>query len=70
MSKLNEPRTESYLVRLWRDSTHSPWRASLQKIRANKMAYFACPEDLWAYLQAEMTDECHQSETTDLHQLR
>ena len=46
--------TESYLIRLWRDSTHSPWRASLQKIRSGELAYFACPEELWAYLKTEM----------------
>ena len=47
-------RTESYLVRLWRDSRHSGWRASLHKVRTGQTRYFARPEALWAFLQAEM----------------
>ena len=54
MSEVNDVRTESYLVRLWRDSRHSGWRASLQQVRTGQTHHFARPEALWAFLQAEM----------------
>jgi hypothetical protein len=54
MSEVNDVRTESYLVRLWRDSRHSGWRASLQQVRTGQLHHFALPEALWAFLQAEM----------------
>ena len=54
MSEVNDVRTESYLVRLWRDSRHSGWRASLQRVRTGQTHHFARPEALWAFLQAEM----------------
>ena len=54
MSEVNDVRTESYLVRLWRDSRHSGWRASLQQVRTGQLHHFARPEALWAFLQAEM----------------
>ena len=47
-------RTESYLVRLWSDSRHSDWRASMHKVRTGQTRHFAQPEALWAFLQAEM----------------
>jgi hypothetical protein len=54
MSEVNDVRTESYLVRLWRDSRHSGWRASLQQVRTGETRHFARPEALWAFLEAEM----------------
>jgi phage baseplate assembly protein gpV len=54
MSEVDDVRTESYLVRLWRDSRHSGWRASLHKVRTGQTRHFARPEALWAFLQAEM----------------
>jgi hypothetical protein len=54
MSEVNDVRTESYLVRLWRNSRHSGWRASLQQVRTGQLHHFARPEALWAFLQAEM----------------
>ena len=56
MIEANEGRAESYLVRLWCDTGRSPWRASLQNIRTGQVTYFARPEQLWAYLRAEMVD--------------
>lgn len=47
-------RTESYLVRLWRNSRRSGWRASLQQVRTGQLHHFARPEALWAFLEAEM----------------
>jgi hypothetical protein len=54
MSEVNDVRTESYLLRLWRDSRHSGWRASLQQVRTGQTHHFARPEALWAFLRAEM----------------
>ncbi len=54
MTENDEVRTESYLVRLWRDSRHSDWRASLRRVRNGQLHHFARPEALWAFLQAEM----------------
>ena len=50
----DDVRTESYLVRLWRDGRQSGWRASLQRVRNGQLHHFARPEALWAFLQAEM----------------
>ena len=50
----------SYLLRLWCDSQHRPWRALLQNIRTGETQHFAQPEDLWAYLQTEMASERRQ----------
>jgi hypothetical protein len=64
----NQSRAESYLIRLWRDREHGPWRASLQNIRSGEAQHFACPEELWTYLQMEMAGECHRSGTSGLPQ--
>jgi phage baseplate assembly protein gpV len=55
MPEVNDVRTESYLVRLWRDDRHSGWRAFLQHVRTGRTHHFARPEALWAFLQSEMT---------------
>ncbi|MFB0535241.1 MAG: hypothetical protein ACETWR_09680 [Anaerolineae bacterium] len=54
MSEVDDVRTESYLVRLWRDGRHSGWRASLQHVRTGQTHHFARAEALWVFLQAEM----------------
>jgi hypothetical protein len=56
MTEINDVRTESYLVRLWRNGRHSDWRASLHKVRTGQTQHFARPEALWAFLQAEMAE--------------
>jgi hypothetical protein len=68
MPKPNQSRAESYLIRLWRDREYDPWRASLQNIRSGEVRHFSCPEELWAYLQAEMADKRRRAETSGLHQ--
>jgi hypothetical protein len=68
MPHQNQTLAESYLIRLWRDREHGPWRASLQHIRSGEAQHFACPEELWTYLQLEMAGECHQPETSGQHQ--
>jgi Neuraminidase (sialidase) len=57
MTENDGARTESYLVRLWRDSRQSGWRASLQQVRTGQTHHFARPEALWAFLQAEMAGD-------------
>jgi hypothetical protein len=65
MPKPNNARTKSYLLRLWCDSTRSPWRATVYTIRTKESCHFARPEELWTYLQAEMADPDEQAEMTD-----
>jgi len=50
----------SYLLRLWRHNPQGAWLASLQNIRTGETRHFAQPEELWAYLQAEMANELSQ----------
>ena len=57
MTENDDVRTESYLVRLWRDGRHSSWRASLRRVRTGQTRHFARPEALWAFLQAEMDED-------------
>ena len=64
MSEVNDVRTESYLVRLWRDSRYSGWRASLHKVRTGQTRHFARPEALWAFLQAEMAEPANLEAAT------
>ena len=63
MSHQDHTLAESYLIRLWRDREHGPWRASLQNIRSGEVRHFACPEELWACLRAEMADGSRRPET-------
>jgi steroid delta-isomerase-like uncharacterized protein len=55
----------SYLLRLWRDSPHSPWRASLQSAATEAMQHFATVDELWSFLMAQMNveDMNHEMET-------
>lgn len=45
----------AYLVRLWRDEIHAPWRASAQSVQTGALARFATIEDLFAFLEVEAT---------------
>ena len=47
----------SYLLRLRCDNAESTWLASVQDILTNEIRHFAQPEELWAFLQAEMINE-------------
>lgn len=46
----------SYLLRLWRDGSHRPWRASLHCSSTGTLHHFADISHLLAFLQ-ERTDE-------------
>jgi hypothetical protein len=43
---------QSYLLRLWRDSPHQPWRASLHSSATGAIHQFAEIAHLYAFLQA------------------
>jgi hypothetical protein len=43
----------AYLVRLWRESDHSPWRASTQCASTGEKVYFATLADLFKFLEAQ-----------------
>lgn len=49
---MSEPNTiyHSYLVRLWRDSPHSPWRAQAACVQTQEVALFADLHALFAFL--------------------
>jgi hypothetical protein len=42
----------SYLLRLWREESQGPWRASLQSTATEQLYHFADLERLWAFIQA------------------
>lgn len=48
---------QSYLLRLWRDTPQSVWRASLQSSATEEVRHFATVEELWAFLMAQMEGE-------------
>lgn len=59
---------QSYLLRLWRDNSQSPWRASLQSSATEELQHFLTAEDLWAFLKAQMSgkeEEEAQGSITD-----
>ncbi|MEZ4866003.1 MAG: hypothetical protein R3C14_32105 [Caldilineaceae bacterium] len=45
---------QSYLLRLWRDTPNSPWRASLQSSATEALQHFATVDELWTFLMAQM----------------
>lgn len=45
---------QSYLLRLWRDTPQSAWRASVQSAATEELQHFATVADLWAFLMAQM----------------
>ncbi len=42
--------THAYLLRLWRSSTDSTWRGSLQSVQSGERHMFADVESLFAFL--------------------
>lgn len=57
MSKQDASTYQSYLLRLWRDTPHSAWRASLQCTRTQAVQHFATVEACWVYLMAQIARE-------------
>ena len=55
----------SYLLRLWRDTSDSPWRASLQSSADEGLQHFATADDLWAFLLAQMAEQEDDESATE-----
>lgn len=47
----------SYLLRLWRDTPQSVWRASVQSTATEELQHFATVDELWAFLLVQMARE-------------
>lgn len=43
----------AYLVRMWRDSPQSSWRASAQSTQSGQVVRFATLQALFAFLEAQ-----------------
>ena len=54
----------SYLLRLWRESAHNAWRASLQSTATEQVVLFADMTALLAFLFAQ-TDELPPDRSAD-----
>lgn len=44
----------AYLIRLWRDDQHEPWRAELVSPHTGEERRFATPEQLFCYVQEQI----------------
>lgn len=64
----NENRSDyhAYLLRLWREGTQAPWRASLQSTATEQMYHFATLEALFAFLDRRLTEDDVLPGTLDL----
>ena len=49
----DQPTYHSFLLRLWREFRHSPWRASLESAATGERHSFADLERLFAFLAGE-----------------
>lgn len=47
---------KGYLVRIWRSSAQSPWRASTRNTKTGEMHQFSSLETLFLFLREETTD--------------
>jgi hypothetical protein len=50
----------AYLVRVWQDSPHTPWRASAQSVQSGEKLLFADIEQLFVFLRTQCYPEGHQ----------
>lgn len=46
----------AFMVRLWQDSSASPWRASVQNVQTGETVRFSETVQLFRFLQAQMLD--------------
>ena len=44
----------AYLIRIWRDSQHAPWRASVTHVISGDVHRFADPQLAWAHILAQL----------------
>jgi hypothetical protein len=45
---------QSYLVRLWQDSPHAPWRASARSVQTSEIVHFADLDALFLFLWGQV----------------
>lgn len=57
------PHYTAYLVRIWQESAHAPWRASAQSASSGEKVMFADLEDLFTFLR-DQTLFAQQNEET------
>jgi hypothetical protein len=57
MQRRAKRRYHSYLLRLWKDGDHTPWRASLEDPHNGTQLNFAELKQLIAYLEKETGEE-------------
>ena len=60
------PHYTAYLVRLWQESAHAPWRASAQSASSGEKMMFATLEDLFTFLR-DQTILSQEDEETRHH---
>lgn len=48
------PNYHAFLVRLWRDGEHAPWRASVTHVGTGEAHRFANPHLVWVYIQTQL----------------
>lgn len=53
----------SFLLRFWRDDRYCPWHATLEDPHTGQKHYFASPEQLWEFLQKQLTEESVAAES-------
>jgi hypothetical protein len=51
----NPDNRQAFLVRLWRDGPHEPWRASAKEVANGHEFFFASLEKLFLFLYAHTT---------------
>lgn len=63
----NLPVYSAYLVRLWRDTPSTPWRASAQSVQSGETVRFGSLQALFAFLDAQTASGLYTnaSSTTD-----
>lgn len=55
--RFKPPNYTAYLVRMWQESPHTPWRASAQCASTGKKFYFATLDALFVFLHAQTVAE-------------
>ena len=48
------PNYHAYLIRIWRDTEKTPWRASVTHVETGEVHRFGSPDLAWEYLQARL----------------
>jgi hypothetical protein len=61
----SHPTYRAFLVRLWRDSEHSPWRASITHVVTGEVHKFADPQLVWTHIQLQLEANDRGAEATD-----